>query len=139
MQMNIQEAAIQTNLTKETIRYYEKIGLLKPQRQANGYRDYQAQEINDLHFIRKMKLLNVPLADIALLIKLKNQETSFSCKKETLRFIDHFSEQLNEQRHLLNTAASIIHQIRSIVETPQEENDEKQIIALLEKFEGDLL
>lgn len=136
--MNIQETAILTNLTKETIRYYEKVGLLKPQRQTNGYRDYQSTDIKDLHFIRKMKLLNVPLADIAVLIKLKNQETSFICKKETLRFIDHFSEQLNEQRRLLNTAASIVNQIRDIVETP-EGGDEKQVIALLEKFEGEIL
>lgn len=136
--MNIQETAILTNLTKETIRYYEKVGLLMPQRQINGYRDYQSKDIKDLHFIRKMKLLNVPLADIAVLIKLKNQETSFICKKETLRFIDTFSEQLNEQRRLLNTAASIVNQIRDIVETP-EGGDEKQVIALLEKFEGEIL
>ncbi|MBP2102452.1 MerR family transcriptional regulator [Enterococcus alcedinis] len=136
--MNIQETAILTNLTKETIRYYEKVGLLSPQRQTNGYRDYQSKDIKDLHFIRKMKLLNVPLSDIAVLIKLKNQETSFICKKETLRFIDTFSEQLNEQRHLLNTAASIVNQIRDIVETP-EGGDEKQVIALLEKFEGEIL
>lgn len=136
--MNIQETAILTNLTKETIRYYEKVGLLKPQRQANGYRDYQSKDIKDLHFIRKMKLLNVPLADIAVLIKLKNQETSFICKKETLRFIDTFSERLNEQRRLLNTATSIVNQIRDIVETP-EGGDEKQVIALLEKFEGEIL
>ncbi|GGI66013.1 transcriptional regulator [Enterococcus alcedinis] len=138
IQMNIQETAILTNLTKETIRYYEKVGLLSPQRQTNGYRDYQSKDIKDLHFIRKMKLLNVPLSDIAVLIKLKNQETSFICKKETLRFIDTFSEQLNEQRHLLNTAASIVNQIRDIVETP-EGGDEKQVIALLEKFEGEIL
>lgn len=136
--MNIQETASLTNLTKETIRYYEKVGLLKPQRQANGYRDYQSKDIKDLHFIRKMKLLNVPLADIAVLIKLKNQETSFICKKETLRFIDTFSERLNEQRRLLNTATSIVNQIRDIVETP-EGGDEKQVIALLEKFEGEIL
>lgn len=136
--MNIQETAILTNLTKETIRYYEKVGLLMPQRQINGYRDYQSKDIKDLHFIRKMKLLNVPLADIAVLIKLKNQETSFICKKETLRFIDTFSERLNEQRRLLNTATSIVNQIRDIVETP-EGGDEKQVIALLEKFEGEIL
>ena len=38
--MNIGRAADQSGLPVKTIRYYEEIGLVKPQRRDNGYRDY---------------------------------------------------------------------------------------------------
>jgi len=40
--MNIGDASEATGLPPKTIRYYEDIGLIKPARAANGYRDYAA-------------------------------------------------------------------------------------------------
>ena len=45
-----------SGLSRETLRYYEKMGLLKPQRQAsNGYRLYAADDLQRLEFIFKTK------------------------------------------------------------------------------------
>lgn len=44
--MQIKEFSQQTNLPAKTIRYYEKIGLLPPpRRRENGYRDYDASDV----------------------------------------------------------------------------------------------
>ncbi|MET0380834.1 MAG: MerR family DNA-binding transcriptional regulator, partial [Methyloceanibacter sp.] len=43
--MNIGEAAAQSGLPPKTIRYYEDIGLLRPGRRDNGFRDYGEHEI----------------------------------------------------------------------------------------------
>jgi len=49
----------------ETVRYYEKIGLLsKPLRNANGYRNYQNAHLIQLKFIRRLKHLGFSQADI---------------------------------------------------------------------------
>ena len=49
---NIGELAKELKINKETIRYYEKIGLLaQPKRDLNGYREYSKDDIKKITFI----------------------------------------------------------------------------------------
>lgn len=67
--MRIGELAITANVDVETIRYYEKIGLLlAPPRQANGYRNYGEHHVERLAFIRHCRALDMPLADVKRLL-----------------------------------------------------------------------
>lgn len=69
--MQIKELAAATGVDVETIRYYEKQGLLpEPARLANGYRDYAPQHLERLSFIRHCRALDMPLADVARLLAL---------------------------------------------------------------------
>lgn len=63
--MRIGELGEATGVDVETIRYYERSGLLpKPDRQANGYRAYGSSHLERLAFIRHCRALDMPLADI---------------------------------------------------------------------------
>lgn len=67
--MRIGELAATANVDIETIRYYEKAGLLPhPARQANGYRDYGERHVERLAFIRHCRALDMPLADVKRLL-----------------------------------------------------------------------
>lgn len=67
--MRIGELAHATGVDIETIRYYEKEGLLAaPARQANGYRDYAPTHLERLAFIRHCRALDMPLADVKRLL-----------------------------------------------------------------------
>ena len=69
--MQIKDLARSTGLDTETIRFYEKQGLLPaPPRRANGYRDYGPAHLERLSFIRHCRALDMPLADIARLLAL---------------------------------------------------------------------
>lgn len=58
-----------TGVDIETIRFYEKSGLLPaPARSDNGYRAYQQFHLERLAFIRHCRALDMSLADIALLL-----------------------------------------------------------------------
>jgi Cd(II)/Pb(II)-responsive transcriptional regulator len=58
-----------TGVDIETIRFYEKSGLLPgPARSANGYRDYAQAHLERLAFIRHCRALDMSLADIGLLL-----------------------------------------------------------------------
>ena len=58
-----------TGVDVETIRFYEKSGLLPaPLRSANGYRDYSQAHLERLAFIRHCRALDMSLADVALLL-----------------------------------------------------------------------
>ena len=69
--MKIGELAEATGSNSETIRYYEKIGLLpRPGRTDSNYRDYSATDVERLSFIRHARGLGFELADIRSLIEL---------------------------------------------------------------------
>ena len=72
--MRIGELAEATGSNSETIRYYEKIGLLpRPGRTDSNYRDYSATDVERLSFIRHARGLGFELADIRSLIELAEQ------------------------------------------------------------------
>ncbi len=63
--MNISELAKAAHTTTDTIRYYEKQGLLgAPRRQDNGYRFYQEADIRHVQFIKSSQTLGFSLAEI---------------------------------------------------------------------------
>lgn len=67
--MRIGELAAATGVDVETIRYYEREGLLVPaKRQANGYRAYGQAHLEQLSFVRHCRALDIPLADIRRLL-----------------------------------------------------------------------
>jgi MerR family copper efflux transcriptional regulator len=64
-------AAREAGVGVDTIRYYEREGLLpEPHRRASGYRDYDASAIAQLRFIRRAKDLGFSLDDIRELLAL---------------------------------------------------------------------
>jgi Hg(II)-responsive transcriptional regulator len=63
--MKIGEVAKQSDVGVETIRYYERKGLLaEPERRPSGYRLYDASVVARLQFIRRTKELGFTLAEI---------------------------------------------------------------------------
>lgn len=69
--MRIGELSKTTGVDIETVRYYERAGVLQaPQRQANGYRAYSPNHLERLSFIRHCRALDMPLADIQRLLTL---------------------------------------------------------------------
>ena len=72
--MQIGQLAKSTDTTAETIRYYEREGLLSaPLRGANGYRDYADAHVQRLRFIRRCRVLELSLADIKKLLAIQDQ------------------------------------------------------------------
>ncbi len=63
--MRIGELAAQTGLTRDTIRFYERIGLVEGGRMANGYRDFPPEAVAWLHYVRTAQALGFSLAEIA--------------------------------------------------------------------------
>ncbi len=72
--MQIKQLASATGVDIETIRYYEKQGLLpKPARRDNGYRDYDVAHLERLSFIRHCRALEMPLSQVAVLLGFVDQ------------------------------------------------------------------
>lgn len=59
--MSIDEASRLTGISKDMIRYYEKLGLIKPRRTENRYRDFSGDDVNTLVLIRMLSASQIPL------------------------------------------------------------------------------
>lgn len=69
--MRIGELAEQTGMTRDAIRFYERIGLIKPERGPegrHGYRRYDASSVRRLGLIKKGKALGFSLGEIQELL-----------------------------------------------------------------------
>lgn len=74
--MKIHELSKLSGINLETIRYYEKTGLLpEPQRGSNGYRYYDQASLSLLKFIKSCRSLGFSLEDIKQLIQLRHKPT----------------------------------------------------------------
>lgn len=81
--MRIGELARRAGVSPKTVRYYEGIGLMpEPGRHANGYRDYGAEHVERLRFIRDAQAAGLSLADTAEILDLKGRGES-SCAHTT--------------------------------------------------------
>ena len=67
--MRINEVVKLTGVSARTLQYYDKIGLLIPEKQDNGYRDYTHENLEKLQKILFYKFLKFKLNDIKELLK----------------------------------------------------------------------
>jgi MerR family copper efflux transcriptional regulator len=72
--MNISSLARQAGVGIDTVRYYERTGLIpEPPRRSSGYRDYPLEMVARLRFIRRAKELGFSLEEIGELLSLSGQ------------------------------------------------------------------
>ncbi|MHA6326919.1 Cu(I)-responsive transcriptional regulator [Roseivivax sp. CAU 1753] len=104
--MNIGDVSRRSGLPAKTIRYYEDINLISPQRSANGYRTFREQDLHKLAFLGRARALGFGIEDCRSLLKLyeDTDRTSAEVKqiaREHLTEIERKIEELTEMRRTL--------------------------------------
>lgn len=107
----IGKAARAANLSIDTVRFYERSGLLKPPpRTASGYRLYRQDDIDRLRFIHRAKALGFTLEEIAQLLRLNDgtgrRRDVKAVAAQRLEEIDRKLAELTRIRHAL---AHLVH------------------------------
>ena len=83
--LNIGQLAQRTGVTVETVRFYEKRGLIAaPQRSDSGYRQYTPETVKRVRFIQRAKEVGFTLKNIGELLALR-QKPGTSCADIKLR------------------------------------------------------
>ena len=91
--MTIKEVSKMYNLSPDTLRFYEKKGLIGPvKKTSGGIRDYEEDELKRIEFIKCMRSAEIPV------IVLKEYVDLFSAGDETIK---ERRELLEEQKHIL--------------------------------------
>lgn len=82
--MNIGEASNRSGLPAKTIRYYEDIGLLKPGRAGNGYRDYTVNDVHQLRFLQRARGLGFTVEECRQLLSLYQDKSRESAEVKAI-------------------------------------------------------
>ena len=69
--MKIQQAAEASGLAPDTIRFYERKGVLpRPPRSENGYRDYPPEHVETLRLVKGLREIGAPMREMAAIAQL---------------------------------------------------------------------
>jgi len=109
--LNIGQVAKQTGVTVETIRFYEKQGLIAtPQRSDAGYRQYPSETVKRVHFIQRAKEVGFTLKDIGELLALRREPGS-SCtdiKLRTTQKIEDVDKKIQDLKRIREALARMV-------------------------------
>ena len=108
--LSIGRLSKRTGCNVETIRYYERIGLLAPPpRTAGGHRVYGGDHAKRLGFIRRSRELGFSLDEIRALLSLADGE-EYDCgkvKEMTLHHLRGVKDKIRDLRKLERTLATV--------------------------------
>ena len=85
--MRISEVSKHTGISTDTLRYYERIGLVRPvNRNANGIRDYTDLDLRRVEFIKCMRNAGLPIEVLIEYVALVQQgDQTIESRKEILK------------------------------------------------------
>ena len=102
----IKQASEQTGVHLETIRYYEKQGLIAPTHQQNGYRVFDENQLEQLRFIKTCRNIGLSLSNIKTLLQLQ-QTPNKQCNEinalaeQHLAYLDEQIKELQQVKTFL--------------------------------------
>lgn len=114
----------------DTVRYYERSGLLKPAtRSSSGYRKYGEGELNRLNFIRRAQHLGFSLAEIGELLAISSRRDVAAMRNAALTRLSDIDKRIDE----LQLVRKALTQLISICPGSGEANDCPILRALINK------
>jgi MerR family transcriptional regulator, copper efflux regulator len=112
--MNIGAASEISLLPVKTIRYYEDIGLVRPLRSGNGYRDFSDTDLERLKFLQRARSLGFSIEECRELLSLYEDRNRASADVKTItkskiREVDRKIAELQSLRKVLTTLSEACH------------------------------
>ena len=108
--MNISEVSRVVGLPAKTIRYYEDIGLVRPLRGANGYRDFNEQDLHKLAFLGRSRSLGFSINDCRTLLSLyeDRDRASADVKAVAAEHLERITQKISELQALKSTLENLV-------------------------------
>jgi MerR family copper efflux transcriptional regulator len=112
--MNIGQASEQSGLPVKTIRYYEEIGLVRPVRGENGYREFLDGDLQRLKFLQRARSLGFSIGECRELLSLYEDRNRASADvkeitKAKIREIDRKIGELKSLKRVLTDLVGACH------------------------------
>lgn len=108
--MNMKGASRATALPAKTIRYYEEIGLVSPERAGNGYRSFSETDLHKLAFLARSRSLGFSLDECRQLLSLYDNDarSSADVRKLAVQHIADVDQKLKELKEIRRTLSTLV-------------------------------
>ncbi len=108
--MNIGDASSLSGLPVKTIRYYEDIGLVSPQRSTNGYRAFETDDLHRLIFLAHARSLGFSIEQCRELLSLytDKERASADVKRIASEHLDEINRKLEELTSMQATLSHLV-------------------------------
>ena len=108
--MNIGEVARRSGLPAKTIRYYEEIDLIRPQRSENGYRSFAENDLHKLAFLGRARALGFTIEECRKLLSLYEDRDRASANVKALasEHLDRITQKIEELQALKSTLETLV-------------------------------
>jgi DNA-binding transcriptional MerR regulator len=113
--MTIGQVAKLSGVGVETIRFYEREGLLnKPKRKESGYRLFEAEVVSRIKFIKRAKQLGFSLREIRELLSLRvdSRVSATEVKKRVDSKIEQIDRRIYDLKKVRNALAQLSRSVR---------------------------
>jgi DNA-binding transcriptional MerR regulator len=113
--MTIGQVAKLSGVGVETIRFYEREGLLnKPKRKESGYRLFEAEVVSRIKFIKRVKQLGFSLREIRELLSLRvdSRVSATEVKKRVDSKIEQIDRRIYDLKKVRNALAQLSRSVR---------------------------
>lgn len=108
--MGIGAIAKRAGVGIDTVRYYERAGLLDPrQRLESGYRRYSEEEVTRLRFIRRAQALGFSLKEIQELLELSSRRDVARVKRTAETKLQDINARIAELQRMRDGLAKLVH------------------------------
>lgn len=109
--MNISQVGARAGLPAKTIRYYEEIGLVRPLRGANGYRQFRESDLHKLAFIGRARSLGFSIEECRALLALYEDKGRASADVKALaeRHLRDIAAKIAELEQMRATLSDLVH------------------------------
>jgi DNA-binding transcriptional MerR regulator len=116
LKLSISELSEKTGLTIDTIRYYEKLGILPlPNRKGNGQREYTSSDLERFIFITQLKRTQMPLKEIDRYIQFYIDQDYERCYQVLDKHKVEIEEQMAEMSVALEKINYKLNNFKSLV------------------------
>ena len=100
---------------RDSLMYYEDIGILKPFRDKNGYRMYKLSDIWRLNLIKELRSLNFPMKKIKEYLDDRNIESTKEILNTEIILIDEkIEELLSYKKNIMKRLDTISYELRNL-------------------------
>ena len=142
MNRTIKQAVKETGLSADTLRYYEKQGIISSKRHENGYRYYDEQEIAILKIVVVMKYARFSLAEIKSMRELYTRKPETNCAESNELCKNILNSKITELNRAIQSYKKIVTLMEALLPMIESSNafhnNEKLIDEFIENIFDDI-
>lgn len=113
--MNISQFSKKHGVSPDTLRFYEELKILVPDRLKNGYRNYQEHHEQQIKYIIALKSIGFSLIEIKHILELSQQPVSESCNILSNQLIDEKKALIHQKIQLLEYGKNTLDHLKQYI------------------------